>query len=87
MGRRLARLRVTGQAGDGSPDDAEREGSRVSIRTGGQIERLLWAAAEARRLRAEPEKAAAHPTYRAVVFALPPEQFTTEWQPDLAEPA
>ena len=60
----------------------------MSIPTGGQIERLLWAAAEARRLRAEPEKVAARPAPRAVVLAFPPEQFTTEWQtPSLGEPA
>jgi len=59
----------------------------VSIPTGGQIERLLWAAAEARRLRAEPRKVSARPTYVGVVLALPPEQFTTEWQTPLAEPA
>lgn len=58
----------------------------MSIRTGGQIERLLWAAAEARRLRADPEKATTRPT-RSVVRVLPPEQFTTEWQTALAEPA
>jgi hypothetical protein len=59
----------------------------VSIRTGGQIERLLWAAAEARRLRAEPQKASPRPAPVGVVLALPPEQFTTEWQTALAEPA
>ena len=60
----------------------------MSIRTGGQIERLLWAASEARRLRAEREQVAAHPVPRGVVLAFPPEQFTTEWQtPYLGEPA
>ena len=59
----------------------------MSIPTGGQIERLLWAAAEARRLRGEPERAAARPRQLAAVLALPPEQFTTEWQTALPEPA
>ena len=59
----------------------------MSIPTGGQIERLLWAAAEARRLRAEPERTAARPTQLGVVLALPTEQFTTEWQTALPEPA
>lgn len=60
----------------------------MSVPTGGQIERLLWAAAEARRLRAEPEKVDARPAHRRVAPALPPEQFTTEWQtPYLGEPA
>lgn len=60
----------------------------MSVRTEGQIERLLWAAAEARRLRAEPEEIPAHPVQRAVVLPLHPEQFTTEWQtPCLSEPA
>jgi hypothetical protein len=59
----------------------------VSIRTGGQVERLLWAAAEARRLRDEPRKVSVRPTQLGVVLALPPEQFTTEWQTALAEPA
>jgi hypothetical protein len=68
--------------------NADEKGSRVSIRTGGQVERLLWAAAEARRLRDEPVRVAVRPEHRAVVLALPPEQFTTEWQtPYLAEPA
>lgn len=59
----------------------------MSIRTGGQVERLLWAAAEARRLRAEPERVAARPVPYSVVVTLPTEQFTTEWQtPYLAEP-
>lgn len=59
----------------------------MSIRTGRQVERLLWAAGEARRLRGQPEKASARPSGRGVVLALPPEQFTTEWQTALAEPA
>lgn len=69
--------------------NANEKGNRVSIRTGGQVERLLWAAAEARRLRAEPTRVPARPEHRVVlVLALPPEQFTTEWQtPYLAEPA
>lgn len=68
--------------------DSEREGGAVSVPTGGQIERLLWAAGEARRLRGEPEKVAAHPVHHGVALVLPPEQFTTEWQtPCLGEPA
>lgn len=60
----------------------------MTIPTGGQIERLLWAAAEARRLRAEPEKVAARPVPRRVVPAFSGEQFTTEWQSAcLGEPA
>ena len=59
----------------------------MSIPSGGQIERLLWAAAEARRLRAEPDRTAPRPIHRSVVLALPPEQFTTEWQTAFAEPA
>ena len=60
----------------------------MSIRTGGQIERLLWAAAEARRLREHPERVAPRPAQGGVVLVLPAEQFTTEWQtPYLAEPA
>lgn len=60
----------------------------MSIRSGGQVERLLWAAAEARRLRAQPERITIPPAHRAVVYPLPPEQFTTEWQtPYFAEPA
>jgi hypothetical protein len=80
-------LRHVAKPGDGSPESSEREGSRVSIRTGGQIERLLWAAAEARRLRAEPQKAVVRPIRPGVMLALPPEQFTTEWQTALPEPA
>lgn len=52
----------------------------MSIRTGGQVERLLWAAAEARRLRAEPRKAQIRTVYAGSVMVVPPEQFTTEWQ-------
>lgn len=60
----------------------------MSVPTGAQIERLLWAAGEARRLRGKPEKVAAHPDRRGVALALPPEQFTTEWQtPCLGESA
>lgn len=86
----LRRLRVNVATPEhGVAEDSEREGSRVSIRTGGQIERLLWAAAEAQRLRAEPERVAPRPVRRGVVLTLPPrEQFTTEWQtPCLGEPA
>ena len=70
-----------------APENSEREGSRVSTPTGGQIERLLWAAAEAQRLRTRPGKVAARPAHRSVVLTLPPEQFTTEWQTALPEPA
>ena len=60
----------------------------MSIPSGGQIERLLWAAAEARRLRVEPAKVAARPVPRHVAVAVPGEQFTTEWQtPILGERA
>jgi hypothetical protein len=52
----------------------------VSIRTGGQVERLLWAAAEARRLRVEPHKDVLRPAYASTALVMPPEQFTTEWQ-------
>lgn len=67
--------------------DSVREGSRLSIRTEGQVERVLWAAGEARRLRAEPKEAFPRPAYAGTILAIPPEQFTTEWQTAcLAEP-
>lgn len=60
----------------------------MSIRAEGQVEMLLWAAAEARRLRAGPRQAAIRPPHPGAVLPLPPEQFTTEWQTVcLAEPA
>jgi hypothetical protein len=52
----------------------------VAIRAGGQVELLLWAAAEARRLRTEPKKTSTRPAHGSVALGLPPEQFTTEWQ-------
>lgn len=52
----------------------------MSIRTGSQVERLLWAAAEARRLRVEPRKAETRNAYAGTTLVMPPEQFTTEWQ-------
>lgn len=52
----------------------------MSIRAGSQVERLLWAASEARRLRVEPTKTASRTAYATTVLAMPPEQFTTEWE-------
>lgn len=50
------------------------------MRTAGQVERLLWAAAEARRLRVKPDATVARPRGGAGVLTMPPELFTTEWQ-------
>lgn len=52
----------------------------MSIRTGSQVERLLWAAAEARRLRVEPREPVRRTDYATTALAMPPEQFTTEWE-------
>ena len=52
----------------------------MTIRTGGQVERLLWAAAEARRLRVEPREPESRTAYATAALAMPPEQFTTEWE-------
>ena len=60
----------------------------MSIRTEGQVELLLWAAAEAHRLRVEPKKTLSRPVHANMALGLPPEQFTTEWQTAcFAEPA
>ena len=50
------------------------------MRTAGQVERLLWAAAEARRLRVEPDEPVARWSARTGVLTMPREEFTTEWQ-------
>ena len=54
----------------------------MSSRTGGQVELLLWATAEARRLRAEPKRTVTRSPFlpAATTLTMPPEQFTTEWQ-------
>jgi hypothetical protein len=84
----LDETQATSSAGRQVAGNAEREGSRVSTRTGGQIERLLWAAAEARRVRVDREKVAVRPVHLSVVVTPIPEQFTTEWQTAyLPEPA